>query len=287
MGRGISSAIVVTLAIGISMAGSTTAWDQESVGATCPGPRENYISNGDPDTRFAQTFVSTQSGNLTRAEIDFFEPPSRSGGYLVEIRTVDGAAKPTDTVLAATTVPEVPEGASTLVATFATPAQVTAGETYALVLSRPADPVADAIRWGYKTDTSACPGAFYYQSNTNPWIAFGTDQLFTVFVTPPPAPEPEPEAGAGDTDPPNTTLTAQPKAKTKKKGATFGFTSSEAGSSFECSLNGAPFTSCSSPHSVIAKKGKNSFAVRAKDPSGNLDQTPATYDWKVKKKKKK
>jgi len=90
-----------------------------------------------------------------------------------------------------------------------------------------------------------------------------------------------------DTAAPDTTITGQPKAKTKKKKATFTFTSSEANSTFECSLNGAPFSSCTSPLTVNGKKGKNIFAVRAKDAAGNVDPTPATYNWKVKKKKKK
>jgi hypothetical protein len=91
----------------------------------------------------------------------------------------------------------------------------------------------------------------------------------------------------GDCAPPETTVTAGPKAKAKKKKATFEFSSSEPGSTFECSLNGAPFTSCTSPLTVKGKKGKNSFAVRAKDAAGNVDATPATFDWKVKKKKRK
>jgi hypothetical protein len=85
---------------------------------------------------------------------------------------------------------------------------------------------------------------------------------------------------------PDTTITGQPKAKTKKKSATFSFTSSEAGSTFECSLNGAPFTSCTSPLTVKGKKGKNNFKVRATDSAGNVDPTPASVDWKVKKKKR-
>jgi len=96
-----------------------------------------------------------------------------------------------------------------------------------------------------------------------------------------------PTAAPPDTNPPNTSITGQPKAKTKKKQATFEFTSTEPGSSFECSLNGASFTSCTSPLALKGKKGKNSFAVRAKDAAGNVDPTPATFDWKVKKKKKK
>jgi hypothetical protein len=98
---------------------------------------------------------------------------------------------------------------------------------------------------------------------------------------------PSSAASQSDCAPPDTTITGQPKAKTKKKQATFEFTSSEPGSTFECSLNGAPFTSCTSPHEVKGKKGKNSFAVRAKDAAGNVDGSPATFDWKVKKKKKK
>ena len=92
-----------------------------------------------------------------------------------------------------------------------------------------------------------------------------------------------------DTAAPNTTITDSPKAKTKKKKTTFQFTGTDARAvpSFECSLNGAPFSSCTSPLTVKGKRGKNTFAVRAKDAAGNVDATPASFDWKVKKKKKK
>ncbi|HYU62131.1 MAG TPA: hypothetical protein VEK39_15355 [Solirubrobacterales bacterium] len=89
---------------------------------------------------------------------------------------------------------------------------------------------------------------------------------------------------AGDTAPPETTITKGPKDKTKKKTATFEFSSSEPGSTFQCSLDGGAFESCSSPHEVKVKKGKHSFAVRAQDGAGNLDPTPATSSWKVKQK---
>jgi hypothetical protein len=85
---------------------------------------------------------------------------------------------------------------------------------------------------------------------------------------------------------PETQITKRPKDKTKKKQATFEFSSSEPGSTFECALNGAPFAPCSSPDTVKGKKGKNHFEVRATDAAGNVDPTPATDDWKVKKKKK-
>jgi hypothetical protein len=93
----------------------------------------------------------------------------------------------------------------------------------------------------------------------------------------------DPPDGTGDTTPPDTSITKGPKKKTTKKKATFEFTSTEPGSSFECSLNGSPFAPCTSPHKVKGKKGKNKFAVRAKDAAGNVDPTPATYSWKVKR----
>jgi hypothetical protein len=101
-----------------------------------------------------------------------------------------------------------------------------------------------------------------------------------------PAPEPEPESG--DTTAPGTTITTQPKTKTKKKTATFEFTSSEPGSSFLCSLDGKQeFKPCTSPLTFKVKKGKHTFQVQAIDAAGNADPTPATYSWKVKKKRRK
>jgi hypothetical protein len=87
---------------------------------------------------------------------------------------------------------------------------------------------------------------------------------------------------------PSATITKGPKAKTKKKTATFTFSGSDARvvASFQCSLDGAPFASCTSPHTVKVKKGKHTFQARAVDQAGNVG-SPATFDWKVKKKKKK
>ena len=90
-----------------------------------------------------------------------------------------------------------------------------------------------------------------------------------------------------DTSPPETQITNGPKKKTKKKQATFEFSSSEPGSTFECKLDSGQFEPCGSPKEYKVKKGKHSFSVRAKDAAGNVDSTPASVDWKVKKKKKK
>jgi hypothetical protein len=98
----------------------------------------------------------------------------------------------------------------------------------------------------------------------------------TQGACPPPPPPPAPD----------TTITAQPKSKSKSKEATFEFTSSIAGSTFECSLDGEGFSSCLSPRNLKVRKGKHTFQVRA-TASGVTDPTPALYEWIVKKKKKK
>jgi hypothetical protein len=100
---------------------------------------------------------------------------------------------------------------------------------------------------------------------------------------------------ACDPNPPEATITGGPKnvVKTKKKRAkvTFTFTSSEPGT-FECSLDGAPFTPCSSPSTQKVKAGRrkpkqHTFQVRAIDAAGNPDASPAADDFKAKRKKKK
>jgi hypothetical protein len=85
---------------------------------------------------------------------------------------------------------------------------------------------------------------------------------------------------------PVATITSRPKAKTTKAKATFAFTSSNPGSTFQCSLDGAPFAACASPYTVKVKKGQHSFAVRALDAAGHVG-SPATASWKFKKAKKK
>jgi hypothetical protein len=97
------------------------------------------------------------------------------------------------------------------------------------------------------------------------------------------------EAGPDDgCDPPETSITSGPKEKTRRKRARFEFTSDEPGSSFQCAVDEQALKApCTSPYAVKVKKGKHTFQVRATDPAGGVDATPASDTWKVKKKKKK
>ena len=52
--------------------------------------------------------------------------------------------------------------------------------------------------------------------------------------------------------------------------------------SFSCSLDGAAFTPCTSPAAVGGlPAGEHELAVRATDPAGNTDETPARHTWTV------
>jgi hypothetical protein len=81
---------------------------------------------------------------------------------------------------------------------------------------------------------------------------------------------------------PNTTITSSPPALTNSASATFGFSSSEPGSTFECQLDGGAFAACTNPHAYSGlADGSHTFSVRATDPASNVDPSPATFTWTV------
>ena len=85
-----------------------------------------------------------------------------------------------------------------------------------------------------------------------------------------------------DTTPPTTTLTSAPSHVVASSTATFDFASSEAGSSFQCSLDDAKPTTCGSPQTYPGlADGTHTFTVQAIDPAGNIDPTGATASWTV------
>jgi hypothetical protein len=82
-----------------------------------------------------------------------------------------------------------------------------------------------------------------------------------------------------DTTPPVTTLVV-PGHLTGKDVVDFSFSSSEAGSTFQCSFRTAAFVPCTSPYPVdVPGSGSHTFKVRAIDGAGNVDPTPATHTW--------
>jgi hypothetical protein len=90
-----------------------------------------------------------------------------------------------------------------------------------------------------------------------------------------------------DTAAPETTIdpSSVPPTNTSSTSASFTFSSSEANASFECSLDGAPFASCTSPKPVPDQgslaDSSHTFKVRATDAAGNTEGTPPSHAWTV------
>jgi hypothetical protein len=88
--------------------------------------------------------------------------------------------------------------------------------------------------------------------------------------------------GNADTSPPNTSIDSGPSGLTNSTSATFTFSSSEPGSTFECRLDGAAFTACTSPRAYSGlTEGAHGFEVRATDAAGNVDPSPAARAWSI------
>jgi murein DD-endopeptidase MepM/ murein hydrolase activator NlpD/opacity protein-like surface antigen len=84
---------------------------------------------------------------------------------------------------------------------------------------------------------------------------------------------------------PDTIITGQPTNPSPSVDASFAFNGSDALSSvaaFECSLDNATFTPCTSPQNYTGlTNGAHIFQVRAIDNAGNLDDSPASATWSI------
>jgi large repetitive protein len=83
-----------------------------------------------------------------------------------------------------------------------------------------------------------------------------------------------------ETTPPETTIASGPSGTISSGDVSFVFSSSEAGSTLECSLDESTFEPCSSPKEYAdLSEGSHIFQVRAIDAAGNTDLTPASRTW--------
>ena len=92
--------------------------------------------------------------------------------------------------------------------------------------------------------------------------------------------------GTVDTAAPDTQITSGPQGPTNDSTPTFGFTSSEPGSSFQCRFDSAAFAPCSGPGAThtpatALSDGSHTFQVRATDATGNTDQSAAARSFTV------
>lgn len=135
--------------------------------------------------RFAQTFTPSTSGELVTVQMLVRKDEGTDGDYFLRIGPVDANGVPTnDTPLAFTSIPDadVPvQSTSLLTFDFATPATVTAGTQYALILSRSESHVL-TVR-GYDSDTCAGSawGGILPNDPFEPLPGF-FDLVFTTFI---------------------------------------------------------------------------------------------------------
>jgi hypothetical protein len=82
--------------------------------------------------------------------------------------------------------------------------------------------------------------------------------------------------------PPQTKFRHKPPVRTSDRTPTFRFSSNEADARFECKLDRGRFKACHSPFTTRRLRfGRHTFRVRAREPSGQPDPSPATYGFKV------
>jgi len=95
-----------------------------------------------------------------------------------------------------------------------------------------------------------------------------------------------PGGGAGAATPPQTILTGKPAARTRDRTPSFRFRSAPTGASFQCAVDRTAYKPCRSPFTAKAlKPGKHTFQVRAMAGRGTPDPSPASYSFRVLRKR--
>jgi hypothetical protein len=85
-----------------------------------------------------------------------------------------------------------------------------------------------------------------------------------------------------DTTVPDTTIPTTEPNPTNDPTGDFVFASNEPGATFECRIDGGAWGPCPSTYSTPSlPDGTHTIEVRAIDPVGNVDPTPATYTWVI------
>jgi hypothetical protein len=184
---GLAAAIIGAFVLAF---GATPATAEPTVVADCPPPPDTESSIA-IDFRVAQVFTSGLTGALVRGEVEV-QKSSSGGDWTMEIYATDGAGNPTNALLASTTLADasVPIGVQTrLVGVFAAPAQVQAGQQYAISLRR------SGPTWDIKLHTDdPCSGRVFLSlgPDDESWAPTdpGHDLVFSAFVEPQPEPEP-------------------------------------------------------------------------------------------------
>jgi hypothetical protein len=144
-----------------------------------------------------------------------------------------------------------------------------------------------------------CQRTLSVSAGTTYWIAIdgklepgpsdptlGGFSLSVSMQLPPRPRKPNPPAEPGpivDVFGPTTTI-SRSTVRPRKRSATFGFQSTDPGSTFRCKLDRRPFGACGSPRTYSGlSSGPHTFKVVAIDAAGNVDATPVVIHFNVPK----
>jgi hypothetical protein len=161
------------------------------------------------------------------------------------------------------------------------------------ITSQPSNPSQANVAFAFACDQSWC--SFACQLDASAWAAClspvsysglssgshtfsvrATNSAGNVDATPPSV------TWTVDTTVPDTSITSNPAALSNSDTATFAFTCTELPCTYQCSIDFASWSACTSPASYSGlAQGTHNFQVRATDLAGNTDATPAAYVWTI------
>lgn len=210
------------------------------------------------------------------------------GSYVFTARVVDGAGNTTTAAPRTFTIDATPP--TSMIVSGPAHGSVTASRTatFAMTASEPGSTFGcRAYAFGTTPPAfGACSGGTQHvltglADGGHTFEVRATDAVGNVEATP------VTRAFVVDGTAPQTSFTKTPKKviRTTKRKVTvrFGLAASEAGT-FRCSLDGKAWVACAAATSFKVKRGRHTLRVVATDAVGNVDASPATYSWRVKKK---
>jgi PASTA domain len=267
--------------------------DPTCVGSPC-GENSSYniaLGSG-TSAAIVSTFTTVPSFTIPSGDhlyVQFFRRQTAaafSGSTIVTMNAYDNVAAITHP--AATTLPTTPTlvmptaaadtNSDALTGTFSDP---DAGDTGALTFNVCSDSACSSIvtsgtsstvanganaSW---TPTSLADGTYWWRAQATD--AVGGQSSWTT-----------PQTFTFDTTPPDTTIGTGPADPNNSTSATFSFSSTESGSTFQCQLDGGGYSTCTSPKTYNAlADGSHTFDVKATDAASNTDPTPAPATWTI------
>jgi large repetitive protein len=237
-----------------------------------------------PSTSASFSFTATEVGTTFECRLDTQEwapclPPNTyaalsQGAHTFSVRATDGAGNVDPTPASVGWVVDTIPPDTTI---DSRPASLTNSSTAAFAFSA-TEPGTFECKVDLEPDFSACG-----VSKTLTSLADGQHVLAVRARDAAGNPDPSPASYAWtvDTVPPQTTIGSTPPSQSASGLASFTFSSSEPGSTFECRVDSSAYTACLSPRSYLLLDGLHTFDVRATDAAKNTDTTAATYLWRI------